>query len=394
VIALDEALKRLADEDPVKAKLLADFDGDGKTDLANHSAVALGNGNGGFAPPVTYPAAGPSIFVSVAAADFNLDGRPDLVVNTESDVGVLLNNGGSGFHAPIMFPAAPGILFKGPIVAAGDFNGDGRADVTAIGYLNWPAPAPASSNVRLLINDGNWGGKTWIGPASGGNWSTAANWSPSGVPAAGDVVTISGKSVTLGATSTVASLTLTAGAMLTLTANSNRVLRAASLSISGNSKLNLNDNNLLLDYAGPTSPLGTRNGSAYTGVAGMIQSGRTQNGNWNGPGIMTSMPNAASGLTGVGVGEANDLMGLRVGETALWEGQTVDVTTVIVKYTYAGDGNLDGVIDGGDYGLIDNNVQIPGSSGYFNGDFNYDGVIDGGDYGIIDNNIQAQGAAL
>jgi hypothetical protein len=61
-------------------------------------------------------------------------------------------------------------------------------------------------------------------------------------------------------------------------------------------------------------------------------------------------------------------------------------------YTYAGDANLDGLIDGGDYGIIDNNVQIPNADGYYNGDFNYDGVIDGGDYGIIDNNIQAQGA--
>jgi hypothetical protein len=65
-----------------------------------------------------------------------------------------------------------------------------------------------------------------------------------------------------------------------------------------------------------------------------------------------------------------------------------------MKYTYAGDANLDGVIDGGDYGQIDNNVQIAGADGYFNGDFNYDGVIDGGDYGIIDNNIQAQGAPI
>jgi hypothetical protein len=52
------------------------------------------------------------------------------------------------------------------------------------------------------------------------------------------------------------------------------------------------------------------------------------------------------------------------------------------------------VIDGGDYGVIDNFVQVPNAFGYFKGDFNYDGVIDGGDYGIIDNNIQAQGAAL
>ena len=39
-------------------------------------------------------------------------------------------------------------------------------------------------------------------------------------------------------------------------------------------------------------------------------------------------------------------------------------------------------------------MQVPNAFAYFNGDFNYDGVIDGGDYGIIDNNIQAQGAPL
>ena len=82
------------------------------------------------------------------------------------------------------------------------------------------------------------------------------------------------------------------------------------------------------------------------------------------------------------------------GETALWNDQTIDATTIIVKYTYAGDANMEGVIDGGDYRVIDNFVQVPGAEGYANGDFNYDGVIDGGDYGIIDNNIQAQGAAL
>jgi hypothetical protein len=63
-------------------------------------------------------------------------------------------------------------------------------------------------------------------------------------------------------------------------------------------------------------------------------------------------------------------------------------------YTYAGDANLDGTIDGGDYGVIENFVLVPSADGYFNGDFNYDSVIDGGDYGIIDNNIQSQGAPL
>ena len=304
------------------------------------------------------------------------------LLNVNPQLGPLQNNGG-----PTQTMA---LLAGSPAINAGDNANAGAYDQRGAGF-----PRIVGGTIDIgAFESSSVAGKTWIGPASGGNWSTAANWSPGGVPAASDVVTISGKSVTLGATSTVTSLTLTAGATLTLTANGNRVLRAASLSISGNSKLNLNDNNLLLDYTGPTSPLGTRNGSAYSGVAGMIQSGRTQNGTWNGPGIMTSMTNAAAGLTGLGVGEAKDLMGLREGETAVWDGQTIDATTVILKYTYAGDGNLDGVIDGGDYGLIDNNVQIPGAFGYFNGDFNYDGVVDGGDYGIIDNNIQAQGSAL
>jgi hypothetical protein len=58
------------------------------------------------------------------------------------------------------------------------------------------------------------------------------------------------------------------------------------------------------------------------------------------------------------------------------------------------DANHDRAVDGGDYGQIDNSIQMPGSRGFSNGDFNYDGVIDGGDYGVMDNNIQAQGAAF
>jgi hypothetical protein len=41
--------------------------------------------------------------------------------------------------------------------------------------------------------------------------------------------------------------------------------------------------------------------------------------------------------------------------------------------------------------VIDNFVQFPGTSGYSNGDINYDGTIDGADYGILDNAIQLQG---
>ena len=72
---------------------------------------------------------------------------------------------------------------------------------------------------------------------------------------------------------------------------------------------------------------------------------------------------------------------------------------VLVKYTYFGDANLDGKVDGSDYTLIDNGFAsdktTPGSAtGWYNGDFNYDGVVDGSDYTLIDNAFNNQGAQI
>ena len=77
-------------------------------------------------------------------------------------------------------------------------------------------------------------------------------------------------------------------------------------------------------------------------------------------------------------------------QTGLFAGETVDATTVIVKYTYGGDANFDGKINVDDYGRIDFNVPL-GTSGWYNGDFNYDGKINVDDYGIIDFNVIIQG---
>jgi hypothetical protein len=71
-----------------------------------------------------------------------------------------------------------------------------------------------------------------------------------------------------------------------------------------------------------------------------------------------------------------------------------------VKYTYFGDANLDGKVDGSDYSRIDNaylyNRTHPTAplTGWFNGDFNYDGVINGSDYTLIDNAFNTQGALI
>ena len=224
--------------------------------------------------------------------------------------------------------------------------------------------------------------KTWIGPTSGGNWSTAANWSPSGVPTASDAVLISGKSVNLGGSATVASLTLTGGATLSVAANGDRVLRTSNLMIAGTSKLNLNDNDLILDYSGATP---------MSDVVSKIVQGRGA----SPTGIYSPQANASGGLTALAVAEARDVLGIAGSENASFSGQSVDATCVLVKYTYGGDANLSGSVDVDDYGQIDFNSSIGGViPGFFNGDFDFSGTQDVDDYGIIDFVVNIQGSPL
>jgi len=166
------------------------------------------------------------------------------------------------------------------------------------------------------------------------------------------------------------------------------VSKVNSLAITGTGKVDLKDNKLITN-----TPAGTFTGGAYTGVQGDVA--RAYNfGSWDQPGLMTSMPDAGPlvGTTTVGVGTAEQILFLGPTQTATVFGQTVTGASTIAMYTYAGDVNFDGLVDGGDYGVIDNFFATPGSDGYANGDLNYDGVIDGGDYGIIDNTFALQGA--
>ena len=116
-------------------------------------------------------------------------------------------------------------------------------------------------------------------------------------------------------------------------------------------------------------------------------------GGWNGSGIMSSSA-GGGGLFALGYGESADLLDMSAGETETWRGQAVDATSILIRFTYAGDATLDGFISGDDYSAIDFASGTPGADGWSNGDFNYDGLISGDDYAIIDFNLVAQGPPL
>jgi len=135
---------------------VADVNGDGKLDLlvanytpSNSVAVLLGNGDGTFQAPVTYSPGGQQP-ISIAVADVNGDGKPDLLVaNVAYSVGVLLGNGDGTFQPALSY--APGGLNPLSITAA-DLNGDGELDLV-VGNISGIGNTDGSVGV-LLNNTG------------------------------------------------------------------------------------------------------------------------------------------------------------------------------------------------------------------------------------------------
>jgi autotransporter-associated beta strand protein len=105
-------------------------------------------------------------------------------------------------------------------------------------------------------------------------------------------------------------------------------------------------------------------------------------GHWDGATGITSSAAAASTETSVGYA-SNASLNLTEfkGVTGLVAGD------VLVKYTYAGDANLDGKVDIGDLGLLAGAWQQSGKV-WFDGDFTYNGTVDIGDLGLLAGNWQ------
>jgi hypothetical protein len=117
-----------------------------------------------------------------------------------------------------------------------------------------------------------------------------------------------------------------------------------------------------------------------------------QSGGGIGGGIISS--NAAADtthLTTLGVIQNSVLTNPGQPLYTAFDSQPVAATDVLIKFTAFGDANLDGVVDGSDYSLIDNGLAAQ-RTGWVNGDFNYDGVINGADYTLMDNAFSSQTA--
>jgi hypothetical protein len=179
-----------------------------------------------------------------------------------------------------------------------------------------------------------------------------------------------------------ASLNLTGGATATITslggartAANHRVLVVNGLSIDAASRLDITDNDVIVDYTG-SSPIGA--------VEADVASGYNVTGDWLGNGIVSSIA-ANDGNFTAAVAD-NALLAAPFGTAqggTLFAGQSVDLTTVLIKFTHRADVNLDGLVTPDDSAVFGGNYDENQFATWSTGDMNFDGLFTPDDAAIF-----------
>jgi len=137
-------------------------------------SVLLGNGDGTFQTAVNYGTVG-AYAQSVAVADVNGDGKPDLLVanrcadngcaNQNGSVAVLLGNGDGAFQTAVTYDS--GGLGAYPVAVA-DVNGDGKLDLVVANVHN---SSGNIGSVGVLLGNGDGTFQTAVTYRSGGYYT-------------------------------------------------------------------------------------------------------------------------------------------------------------------------------------------------------------------------------
>ncbi len=269
-------------------------------------------------------------------------------------------------------------LVNGSLNIGGNISGNGFG-------LNIPTQ---TFNTALALSGVNtYGGDTTVASGMTLNINANGSLSPNTTLIANGIVNVAASTTSGILQRSVQGIALASGGQVLLanpSSHSNRTLLTTSALTFGGTA---NAPQGLLDLSGNDMIIHDGNLAAVFAAIARGYNG----GNWVGTGGLTSSAAAATSNTALGIElNSNGSGGTQV---STFDGQAVSSTDVLVKYTYFGDANLDGVVNGSDYTLIDNGFNNS-LTGWHNGDFNYDGIVNGDDYTLIDNAFNTQGASL
>jgi hypothetical protein len=171
---------------------------------------------------------------------------------------------------------------------------------------------------------------------------------------------------------------------LDVVAGANSFVKTTSLAVNFPGHLNLNDNDLILDYSGA---------SQLAAIQNLINQARA-GGAWNGSFGITSFAarENVQHSTTLGAMEATDYKSI-YGAGATFDGQAIDNTAVLVKYTWYGDTDFNGKVNFDDYVRTDGGFNNH-RTGWINGDSDGNGQINFDDYVLIDLAFNTQTGTL
>ncbi|MGA2496927.1 MAG: SUMF1/EgtB/PvdO family nonheme iron enzyme [Tepidisphaeraceae bacterium] len=312
----------------------------------------LGNWTGD-APPV----AGVAIQFGTLANGGHAASQNDLAAGTQFN-GITFTSG-----APSYSIQGDSIALSGPVtnqsanaqtislamqlVAGGGTFDTGATNLTVAGPISGPGMALTKIGSGMLALTG---ANTYTGPTtvSGG----ALVFAPGSLPPANALTIGNGM----------------AAAISQSPAGSPSVSTLSALTIQGTGTLNLSNNDLVLSYSGA---------SPYATYAALIQSGR----------ILTSLPHPTPSTNAVVALVDNQMLHITV-----WHGATIssgsNFNELLFAYTYAGDVNLDGVVNQTDYYNVIANMGKSNAT-WFDGDLNGDGIVSPADLAIVTANLGA-----